>query len=122
MSKLKVALIQSSPPIHDPRELNTIITTSLRSMFGDCQAHTIELRILKCRSHSRSYHNTIGCIDDDDDDDDDLNEAIIECSNDSLPFIRAALTFPCPPSYIDTMYRFDFVKVDDKASNPDWVG
>ena len=110
------ALIHTTPAIHDPRELNTIINTSVRSMFGDCQSHTIGLSVLKCRpSYSSSYEEN---------ENNNTYEAIIKCPSKSLPYVRAALTFPLPPSYLqDTLYRIDFIKIDDNSDSsiPKWA-
>ncbi len=105
------ALIHTTPAIHDPKELNTIITASLRSMFGECQAHGVGVSVLKCRPCSSKEDNCYGSY-----------EAIIECPSQSLPYLRAALTLPSPPSYLkEILYRFDFVKIEDNCSKPTWV-
>ena len=110
----KVALIRTSPAISDPKELTTIISTSVRAAFGDCQAHTVGVRILDCRTATaaaRRRRNTIN-----------TSETILQCPDDALPYIRAALTLPSPPSYFQgSIYTFDFLKIDDKSSNPEWI-
>ena len=113
------ALVQTTPAIKDPKELNTIISTSLKSMFGDCQSHTVDLLVLSCRPCSEKYKhiNSKG---------NNTYEAIIKCQTKSLPYVRAALTFPSPPVYLsDTLYCIDFVQTasitNSTQSKPKWA-
>lgn len=110
------ALVHTAPAIKDPRELNTIISTSIRSMFGDCQSHATDLLVLGCRPCSKKYNLSNS----------NSYEAIIKCQTKSLPYVRAALTFPSPPVYLsDTLYCIDFVETvaitTATQSKPKWA-
>ena len=112
------ALVHTTPAIKDPKELNTIISTSLRSMFGDCQSHAIDLLVLGCRPCSAKYNRSNSKR--------NSYEAIIKCQTKSLPYVRAALTFPSPPVYLsDTLYCIDFVETAAitaaTKSKPKWA-
>jgi RNase P/RNase MRP subunit POP5 len=104
------ALLHTTPAVRDPRELNTIILTSLRSMFGDCQSHALGLSVLNCHPCTNDRQNV------------NTYQAIIQCPSKSLPYLRAALTLPFPPSYLqDNIYPIDFIKIDDNSTKPKWV-
>ncbi len=116
------ALIHTTPAIKDPKELFTIISTSLRSMFGECQSHSIGLTVLSSRQRQATFDKKmIRDTNHDGNNNEDVYEAVIVCQTDSLPFIRAALTFVSPPSYLsDTFYRIDFIEVVDDIK-PKWA-
>jgi len=89
--------VLATPCVIDPRELQTIIETSLRNLFGDCHPHR-GFKVIHCRSISKTSGKT--------------NEAVVRCPEESTPSIRAALTFvTTPPHLRDTMYRFDCIGV-----------
>ena len=113
------ALLHTMPPIKDPKELNTIILTSIRSMFGECQSYTVGLTVIDCRR--RRHPNQLPGTTHLKSNSHDSYEAVIECPTNFLPYIRAALTFPSPPSYLsDTMYCIDFIEVVDDT-RPTWA-
>lgn len=118
------ALIRITPAITDPRELQTIITTSLRSLFGDCESHSVVLNVLTCRP-VRQLSEARLCPTNTNDSNNYVtamtygaHEAIIECPATSLDFVRAALTFPMLPSYFNNnhTFRFDFIRSADSVS------
>lgn len=99
------ARIRSTPPIKDPRELSTIITSSLRSLFGDCQPYSFEVDVIECRSCSNPDQNMNNSF-----------VAIIECPSSSLDYVRAALTFSSTPSYLEgEIYRLDYIETISPA-------
>ena len=82
--------VETTPPMADPKELTTILTFSLRDLFGDFEPHSCLLEI------SKGIEGTM----------------IVKCPADSVKQVRSALTLVAPPSYIDTShYRFDVVNV-----------
>ena len=103
--------IRTTPAIKDPRQLDSVITASLRALFGDCQPYSCELRVLECRpcssgssskSSSKSSSNSY--------------DAVLECPVSSVDYIRAALTFSTTPQFLDgEMYRIDFLHCDAKV-------
>ena len=91
-------LIQTNPKIEDPRELETILVSSLRSMFGEFEPHSYGIKIIK----------TV----DDDDDETSLSDFAVVCQMKSMTAVRSALTMVTPPSYLDSkIYRFDVIRV-----------
>ena len=86
-----------TPQIIDSNELTTIMNSSLRHWYGDCQQHSVGLQVLKCSGKVMGG-----------------GEALLECSTSSVEHIRAALTFSESPTHLkDTHYRFDVVKVEN---------
>lgn len=84
--------VQSEPHIEDPRELQTILTFSLRSLWGDLEGHSCALQVTK----EKNFMN-------------------IRCRKDSLESVRAALTLVSPPPYLEsTIYRFDVIAVEEE--------
>jgi RNase P/RNase MRP subunit POP5 len=87
-------LVETKPRIEDTRELETIIRSSLKFLFGETEPHGCFLEVIEARSSS--------------------NHAmyIVKCPASSLPHIRAALTCCTPPPYLrSTHYRFDVLQV-----------
>ena len=83
-------LVKTNPPVTDPREMATILTSSLRDLFGDFEPHSCVMDVTKGE-------------------DDDM--VIVSCPKDSVKEIRAALTMVTPPPYMATnQYQFDVVE------------
>lgn len=84
-------LIQSNPIISDPRELQTILLFSLKSLFGECEPHGCQVSVLETRG----------------------SFAILLCPNRDIDYVRAALTMCSPPAYLHpTIYHFDCVQIE----------
>lgn len=82
--------VMTTPTMADPKELTTILTFSLRDLYGDFEPHSCMLE------YSKGSDETM----------------IIKCPVESVKQVRAALTLVTPPSYIATShYRFDVVSV-----------
>ena len=101
------ALIRTTPAVKDKRELESIITTSLIRLFGDCQPYSCGFSVLECRPSSdlsiRGQHPSY--------------DAIVECSESSMEYIRAALTFSSVPSFLEgEVYRLDFIQEIQKKA------
>jgi RNase P/RNase MRP subunit POP5 len=95
------SLIKTYPAVKDPRELQTIITNSLRSMFGDCHSHIFH--VVECRPLKG---------------DTDSYVAIIQTPSSSLNYVRASLCFVQPPSHLqDNIYRFDFIETQKSLAD-----
>lgn len=83
-------LIQAKPVVKDPRELSTIIRSSLKSWFGETEPHGGFVEVLEA---NRSF-------------------CVIKCPESSLSATRVALTFPAPPPYLqETHFCFDVLKI-----------
>ena len=83
--------IQSSPLILDPSEFTTILVSSMRSLFGEMESHSANIKV------SRVH-----------DEQDEDYQFIVECDWQSLDAIRSSLTMVTTPSYLkSTIYRFD---------------
>ena len=92
--------VESSPPITDPRELTTILTFSLRDLFGDFEPHSCMVEVTK-QGNGDDHNNNNDTM-------------IIKCPTESVKEVRAALTLVTPPSYILTsQYRFDILSVSE---------
>jgi RNase P/RNase MRP subunit POP5 len=86
--------VRTQPKIQDPREMKTILTFSLRALWGDLEPHS--------------------CVVDVQNDDSTSSEALllVKCPTESVAAVRAALTMVTTPSYLaSTVYRFDVVEV-----------
>jgi RNase P/RNase MRP subunit POP5 len=91
-----LVLIRSKPLISDPRELATILTFSLRSLFGEVEHHSCLLEVLLHPEDNNVDGATLS----------------VKCPTESVPAVRAALTMVSVPVYLSsTIYRFDVVKV-----------
>lgn len=90
-----LVLIRSKPLISDPRELATILTFSLRSLFGEVEHHSCSLEVML-----HAEDNVDGAT------------LSVKCPTESVPAVRAALTMVSVPVYLSsTIYLFDVVKV-----------
>lgn len=88
-------LVAAKPVVSDPRELETIIRSSLKSLFGETEPHGSFVQVLEA---TRRY-------------------CIVKCSSTSVSATRAALTCPMPPPYLQsTHYRFDVIEIQDDLS------
>jgi RNase P/RNase MRP subunit POP5 len=88
--------IQSEPKVTDPRELQTILTGSLRALWGDLEPYSCLVEV----------EENVG-----------LNNAmlVVRCPNQMVDQVRAALTLVTPPPYLEgTVYRFDVVNVQSE--------
>jgi RNase P/RNase MRP subunit POP5 len=84
-------LVQSEPRIDDPRELWTILQTSLKALFGDMEPHSYDLSVTK---------------------EDNSNLLLVNCRNESVAAVRAALTMATPPPYLEsTVYCLDVISI-----------
>lgn len=85
--------ILATPEMHDAREVNTILTSSLHSLFGDFDGeHHACQTVVKNSTAPSTFH--------------------VECPKESMAAVRAALSMVTPPPYLyGTIYRFDVKKV-----------
>ena len=86
-------IIRSEPRVEDPREMHTILSFSLKDLWGDWEPHSCVLKIESARQDDEVLMN-------------------LRCLTDSVGAIRAALTLVSPPSYLSSnLYRFDVLEV-----------
>lgn len=86
--------VQSEPKLDDARELETILVTSLRALFGEWEHHSCRIKVTR----------------------DGETMFRVECLQTSVAAVRAALTMVTPPAYLDsTLFRFDVVQVQSIA-------
>lgn len=84
--------VQTFPPVTDPREMTTILTFSLRDLFGDFESHSCVMQVTT--------------------DEDGIMK--IKCPSESIKDIRAALILVTPPPYMAAnQYRFDVLDVTE---------
>ena len=93
--------VKSLPPIQDPRELNTILTHSLRSLYGDFESHSCLIEVNRGEDNNDSM--------------------IVKCPDESVSEVRAALTLITLPEYMSTTtaesrYRLDVIAVEPCCS------
>ena len=87
-------ILQSTPQIQDPKEVHSILVTSLRALFGDFENHSCHLTVSKV-SEDGSHK--------------------VECRNDSVRFVRAALSMTYEPSYMtEKVYQLDVVNINNQ--------
>lgn len=89
-NKFMYMLVETCPKISDPRELETILKSSLKFLFGECEPHGCLVEVEKAKPPF----------------------CIVKCPAASVSHIRAALTCPTPPPYLQsTLYRFDVLQI-----------
>jgi hypothetical protein len=90
--------VRTCPQVNDPREMQTILTCSLRSLWGDLEPHSWGMRV----EQTGPDHCEVG--------NSNLSLLVVKCRPESEEAIRAALTWATLPPYMqDTLYRFDVV-------------
>jgi hypothetical protein len=83
--------MRSEPALDDVRELETIVVTSLRALFGEWEPHGCQLKVKKDEASA---------------------EYCIECPESSVGAVRCALAMVSAPAYLAaTIYRFDVIDV-----------
>jgi RNase P/RNase MRP subunit POP5 len=88
-------LVQSNPIVSDPRELHTILSFSLRSLFGECEPYGSLVSVLETHG----------------------SKAILQCPDEHVDHVRAALTMCFPPIYLQpALYQFDCLQIEAKRS------
>jgi len=106
--------VAATPPLTDPKELMTILTFSLRDLFGDFEPHSClcQVRAGVATTTSTADKATTTITAAAATATTTRNRLIITCPTDSVREVRAALTFVTPPSYISTsQYRLDVIEV-----------
>lgn len=87
--------MRSEPALDDARELETIVVTSLRALFGEWEPHSCQIKVK--RTDLAQYH--------------------VECPESSLGAVRCALAMVSPPAYLASpIYRFDVIQIDLKEA------
>ena len=88
---MRQLLVQTEPKLKDPRELETILTCSIRSLFGDFEHHSYGLRVSNSEGHGTF---------------------LVACQPGSVDAVRSALTMVTLPAYLESStFRFDVVEV-----------
>lgn len=88
--------IRCLPLIQDPSEFTTILVSSLRSLFGEMECYSANIKI----SHVASAQN-------------EDYQFIVECDGQSRDAIRASLTMVTTPTYLaSNVYRFDAISLE----------
>lgn len=91
--------VATTPLISDPRELQTILTTSLRALWGNLERCSGQMQVEAAS---------------------DPGLLCVSCEASDAPRVQAALTLVTPPPYLkDTLYRFDVVKIEYKHVDED---
>ena len=111
-------LVQTAPKINDPRELETILISSIRSLFGELEHHSCGISVVPYSENDDNLPNHVEetslktSIDRNDSSSSSSSMFIIHCHSDSLGAIRSALTMVTPPPYLSSkLFRFDVVRV-----------
>uniref|UniRef100_A0A7R9ZJR2 Uncharacterized protein n=1 Tax=Craspedostauros australis TaxID=1486917 RepID=A0A7R9ZJR2_9STRA len=83
-----VLTIRTTPQLSDPREVDTILTSSLRALFGDLEPYSCQMQVRSIEA---------GCF---------------EIRSDAPSHVRAAATMITAPPYMeDALFRFDVMSV-----------
>lgn len=105
----KLVVRCTSPVLHDPKELHTVLVFSLRHLFGDFESHSYGMIVetynneddaanIKLASNTSSSDST--------------NYLVIRCCTESVPAVRASLTIVTPPPYLeDALYQLDVINI-----------
>jgi len=98
----------SQGDVRDPRELKTILMSSLRSLWGDLEPHSCQLEVDLAPDRAKP------------DDCDGVSSSsppllVVRCPTSSAETVRAALTFvTMPPYYPESdVYLFDVVRTEE---------
>ena len=102
-------VVQTMPAVTDPREMTTILTFSLRDLFGELEPHSCTIHVegpiskessLLEENNTSDKTPTSGAL------------VIVKCPLESANQVRAAMTMISPPPYNETtLYRFDVLQV-----------
>ena len=96
--------ISSKPLIKDPRELQTILTTSLRALRGNWESYSTQLRV---QSAQNNNHDNPPLL-------------LVTCLAEHAPQIQAALALVTPPPYLEEeLYCLDVVKMEYRSNKED---
>lgn len=112
MTETTTLIVRCSPKVTDPREMMTIIGTSLRSLWGDLEQYSFKLRVEVDNNDDDTNNNN----------NDSFSILQVKCpSRSSAEAVRAALTFVTLPPYMmeesssstktTIYYRFDVIDV-----------
>lgn len=110
--------VRSAPRIDDPRELQTILLTSLRALWGDLETHSHGVTVSKGSIPD-------GCDDDGGGGDYGGSRSVdgtshllfVKCPIGSVPAVRAALTMVTPPPYMEgAVYCLDVVSIREEGA------
>ncbi len=103
------------PSISDPKLLQTLLTLSLRSLYGEFNPHEVE--VIQCLPISGCYGST-NSNDRGSDGRDSSNEAIVKTKASSVSFVSAALTMTSMPPLVvgKDFICIDIIKVEQVTS------
>jgi hypothetical protein len=116
----------TTPSLHDPKELHTMILFTIRQLYGDFESYSYDMTVeLYDPSSSQQQTQPIhqvwidhnaqrpAAIDKDDATDTSSNYFLVFCRTESSSAIRASLTLLSPPPYMeeDTLYQLDVLHV-----------
>ena len=118
ISNTSLLFVEAKPPIKDPREFLTILTSSLRSLFGELEYHSCQLQVVIRKGNVVLVEgNDRGSGSATAEPSSKMMVMTVTCSTESVAAVRAALTMVTPPPYLsDSVYRFDVVKVEKKRN------
>lgn len=105
-----VIWVATTPPIQDPREMQTILTTSLRALWGNLEGYSSTLSVRTPESSGAVLLKTSQSIATTDAKRNGL--LCVSCPAQDTAFIQAALTMITAPPYLeDTLYCFDVIDI-----------
>ena len=118
ISNTSLLFVEAKPPIKDPREFLTILTSSLRSLFGELEYHSCQLQVVIRKGNVVLVEgNDRGSGSATAEPSSKMMVMTVTCPTESVAAVRAALTMVTPPPYLsDSVYRFDVVKVEKKRN------
>ena len=88
--------VSSEPKVSDPREFKTILTFSLRNLWGDLEPYSCQVKVGKQAGDEVGNDSLL----------------VIQCLSEDVPAVRSALTLVTPPPYLEaTIYRFDVIDI-----------
>ena len=88
--------IRCLPEIRDPSEFTTILVASLRSLFGEMEHYSANVKVSQAGNVQNEDY-----------------QFIVECDGQSKNAIRASLTMVTTPIYLaSNVYRFDVISLE----------
>jgi hypothetical protein len=102
--------VRSAPRIDDPRELQTILLTSLRPLWGDLEtySHGVEVSRTTLNGDDCEFSNNGASRSTEGSD----HLLYVKCPVETVPAVRAALTMVTPPPYMEAaVYCLDVVRI-----------
>jgi hypothetical protein len=113
--------VRCTPKIQDSGEMMSILISSLRSLFGELEPYSYDIKVEQQQQQQQQLHCDTNNKSDEDANNDFIlrYDFIITCrpnKNNTVHAIRSALTMATTPSYFEptNVYRFDTFIIEEE--------